>query len=383
MLHIIGIIISLFLSVLLFTKKGRSKADLILAVWLFVICIHLILYHLDITRLYVQFPYFLGFEIAMPLLHGPFLFFYTVALTGGEIRKITFFLHFLPLIAAYALLLEFLLLPIERKIEIYKTGGAGYENIIMCIYGAILLSGVLYVVASYVLLRRYTKYISDQFSYLEKISLRWLKYLIIGVGAIWLSVFFGNDISTFTLLDLFILFVGYFGVKQVGLFTNSNISDHIRSETEKGANMGLEEEEPQSDINTEKIKYQKSTAGEALLLKIHQDMVLLMQTEKLYKAPELSLDDLSQRLNVNTNLLSQVINSLENKNFFDYINEQRIEEFKEIVLLPENRKFTLLALAYEVGFNSKSSFNRNFKKTVGLAPTAYLKQQKIQLESNE
>ncbi|MNY28251.1 Helix-turn-helix domain protein [compost metagenome] len=72
---------------------------------------------------------------------------------------------------------------------------------------------------------------------------------------------------------------------------------------------------------------------------------------------------------------------MEKKSFYDYINELRIEEFKIIVVLPENQKFTLLSLAYDVGFNSKTSFNRNFKNITGLSPTAYLQQQKIQLQA--
>ena len=98
-----------------------------------------------------------------------------------------------------------------------------------------------------------------------------------------------------------------------------------------------------------------------------------MQEEKLYKNSELTLADLSQKLNVHPNVLSQVINSAEQKNFYDYINCQRIEEFKRIILLPENQKFTLLSLAFECGFNSKTAFNRNFKKATGISPSEYLK----------
>ncbi len=144
---------------------------------------------------------------------------------------------------------------------------------------------------------------------------------------IWISVFFANDISTFTLLDLFILFIGYFGIKQIGVFTNSNLTNLPIIE------MINEEITP---TITERIKYQSSNADETLLLKIHQDLKLLMQNEKLYKDPELTLDELAQKLNVNPNILSQVINSIENKNFFDYINEQRIAEFIKISVLKEN-----------------------------------------------
>jgi len=361
MLHLIGIIISIFLSIILFTKKGKSQADVILAIWLFFIGFHLSVFYIHITGQYLKFPYFLGFEIPLPLVHGPFLYLYIRSLTSQNKRRVHWAIHFLPFVMAIGLLFKFFLFSFDKKIEVYIEAGAGFENILRCIYLLTLLSGVVYVIFSLSLLKKYSAYISDQFSDLERINLNWLRYLILGIGLTWISVFFGNDISTFTIIDLFILFIGYFGVKQVGIFTNNNTS----SQTIAGS---VEEKATEKAI--EKVKYQRSTADETLLLKIHQDLLALMQQEKLYKDPELSLNELAQRLNVNPNTLSQVINSLENKNFFDYINEQRIAEFLEIVALPENSRFTLLSLAFEVGFNSKTSFNRNFKNTTGQTPTA-------------
>ncbi|PKB18781.1 AraC family transcriptional regulator [Flavobacterium sp. 5] len=367
MLHLIGIIISFFLSIILFTKKGKSQADVILAVWLFFIGFHLYVFYIYSSGQYIKFPYFLGFEIPLPLIHGPFLYLYTKSLTSQSTKKALWIIHFLPLIIAIGLLYRFFLLSFDKKIEVYIHAGAGFEGFMKWMYLATLLSGVLYVILSLTLLKKYSAYISNQFSDLERINLNWLRYLILGIGLIWISVFFANDISTFTLLDLFILFIGYFGIKQIGVFTNSNLTNQPIIETVN--------EEIIPTI-TEKIKYQSSNADETLLLKIHQDLKILMQNEKLYKDPELTLDELAQKLNVNPNILSQVINSIENKNFFDYINEQRIAEFIKISVLKENQNFTILSLAFEVGFNSKTSFNRNFKKITGQTPTMYLKEQK-------
>ncbi|WP_342333058.1 helix-turn-helix domain-containing protein [Pedobacter sp. FW305-3-2-15-E-R2A2] len=366
MLHIIGIIISLFLSTLLFTKKGKSKADGILAIWLFLIAIHLISYYLRISGDFFKFPYFLGLEIPMPLFHGPFLYLYTVSLTDTRIRKLHWFFHFIPVILGYMILSHFFLLSSAEKIQVYQNQGIGYTTLTTIIRFAILLSGLSYVGMCLLLLHRHRKNIPERFSALEKIDLNWLTYLIIGLGIIWLSVLFGNDISTFTLVDIFILFIGYFGVKQVGIFTNKVLPQTA------------EVVEAQDD--PDKIKYQKSSLGEAALLEIHGRLQQLMKEEKLFKDPEIKLTELAQRLNVHAHALSQVINTMEHRNFYDYINDQRVDEFKAIVILPENQRYTLLFLAFEVGFNSKSSFNRNFKKSTGLAPTLYLKQQKIHLQ---
>lgn len=364
MLHIIGISISLFLSFLLFTKAGRSTADLLLAFWLFLIAFHQFTYYLLATGKFLYFPYLLGIEIALPFIHGPFLFLYISLLTEKKITKLQCFLHFTPAFLIYLVLSNFFLLPVAEKISVYENQGAGYITILKIIHFAVIPSGVVYIILSLFLLKEHRRNISDQLSCSEKINLGWLNKLIAGMGVIWLSVLFGNDTSTFMFVDLFILCIGYFGIKQVGIFTNKLNPQTNRSE----------------EINFP-VKYQKSAIGEELLSEIHLKLLKLMDQNKLFKDPELSLNDLARQLNVHANTLSQVINTLENKNFYDYINELRINEFNTIVTYPENQKFTLLSLAFEVGFNSKTSFNRNFKKITGLSPTAYLKQQKIELQA--
>lgn len=364
MLHIIGIIISLFLSILLFTKKGKSKADLVLAYWLLLLSFHLFTYYLLATGKFLEFPYLLGIEIAFPFIHGPFLYLYTALLTGKKITKLQSAFHFIPTVLINLVLSKFFFLSVADKILVYENQGTGYTTILKVIHFAVVPSGTVYIILSLFLLKQHRRNISDQLSYIEKINLGWLSKPIIGMGIIWLSVLFGNDVTTFACVDLFILSIGYFGVKQVGIFTNKiDVQPHHNEEI------------------TFPIKYQKTAIGEALLSEIHVKLLKLMDQEKLFKDPELSLNELAKQLGVHSNSLSQVINALEHKNFYDYINELRINEFKTIVVFPENQRFTLLSLAYEVGFNSKTAFNRNFKKITGLSPTAYLKQQHIQLQA--
>ncbi|TCO31127.1 helix-turn-helix protein [Pedobacter psychrotolerans] len=375
MLHIIGIVISLFLSVLLFTKRGKSSADLVLAFWLFLISLHLFCYYLLASNKFLEFPYFLGLEIAMPLLHGPFFFWYTTLLTGKKIRKSYFSFHFLPPALVYIALSKFFWLSVAEKIFIYENNGVGYLGLLKIIHFAILPSGIIYIIMSIALIGEHRKNISNLVSHLE-INLNWLRNLMIGMCMIWLSILFGNDIFTFTLVDLYILFIGYFGIKQVGMFTNKVIplpANHL--------DMGLLGASEDIPLRSAKVKYEKSVIGDRFSSEIHFQVTQLMQQEKLFKDPDLGLNELAEQLKIHPNALSQVINTLENKNFYDYINELRVEEFKCILMQPENQKFTLLALAYEVGFNSKTSFNRNFKKKTGLSPTAYLKQQKIHLQA--
>ncbi|WP_205943414.1 helix-turn-helix domain-containing protein [Pedobacter polaris] len=307
------------------------------------------------------------------------MYLYIATLTNQR-NRLPWLIHFIPAVVAYLLLLGFYTLSFSQKIIVYQNNGIGFESLLSIIRFPIVPSGLIYVVLSLILLKKHRKNISGQFSYVEKINLNWLVYLTIGMGIIWLSIILGNDISTFILVDLFILFIGYFGIKQVGIFANQ-ITDEPLVAITSGALKNHEEANDSSPliISNEKTKYEKTALGDEQLLNIHLQLKLLMQGEKLYKDPELSLDELAKRLGVSSNTLSQVINSMEGRNFYDYINNLRIAEFKQTVILPENKRFTLLSIAFEAGFNSKTSFHRNFKKATGLSPKAFCQQEKIQL----
>ena len=99
-----------------------------------------------------------------------------------------------------------------------------------------------------------------------------------------------------------------------------------------------------------------------------------MEEEKPYLNSNLSLRILAEELNLQPNSLSWLINNEFGKNFNEYINSYRLEAFKIKVVSEEYRHLTLLGLAFECGFNSKSSFNTIFKKEIGMTPKAYQKQ---------
>lgn len=366
MLYLTGIIITFFLVVILISKKNKSDADKILALWLFFTGCHLILFYLHFINEHVKIPILLGFEIPMPFLQGPFLYLYTSALTNQNRDKKYNLLHFIPFTIAFILLIPFFSLSINQKLDVYKNEGKGYEQLLSIIFISVISSGILYALLSLQKLSQHRKKIIEQFSFTEKINLRWLSYLILGSSIIWVVVIFFDDQYIFSTVVLYLFFIGYFGIKQVGIFTNKPNIENNDPEI-------LALESVSIGNQSEKIKYKKSGLNNTELQAIHKKLILIMQEEKLYKNAELTLAEVSQKLNVHPNVLSQVINSVEEKNFYDYINFQRVEEFKKIILLPENQKFTLLSLAFECGFNSKTAFNRNFKKATGISPSEYLK----------
>ena len=103
-----------------------------------------------------------------------------------------------------------------------------------------------------------------------------------------------------------------------------------------------------------------------------------MEKEKPYLDPNLTLMDLSEKTGIPYRSLSEVINLSLNKNFYDYINEYRIIESTKILLDKESKFKTILEVLYNVGYNSKSSFNTAFKKHTGLTPTEYKKTYRLE-----
>jgi len=101
----------------------------------------------------------------------------------------------------------------------------------------------------------------------------------------------------------------------------------------------------------------------------------LLSKSKQYLNPEISLRVLAKELDINPNKLSKFINDNLKTNFNELINTHRLVHFKQIALKPENKHLTLLGLAYDSGFNSKTVFNTYFKKVEGLTPKQWLKSQ--------
>ena len=370
MLYTLGIFITFFLAFILFTKIKKSIADKILFGWLCVILLELILFSLKTSNLHFKFHYFLGLEIPLPLLHGPFLFLYTKALTDGNITFRKMFFHFIPYTIAFMSIVPFLLLEKKQKIYVYQNEGEGYNSITSIILLCIIISGVIYTILSILALIKHKKRIKDHFSHTDKINLEWLLRLIIGLSCIWILVFFANDEIIFASVVFFVFFIGYYGIKQVGIFTNKHpLELTIDSETSQDKDTLL--------APPKNTKYEKSYLTFNQIQEIHKRMIFLMIEKKLYIIQELTLSMVAKELKVHPNTLSQVINTIEQKNFFDYINMLRVEEFKEKITQPDSQKYTLLSLAYECGFNSKTSFNRNFKNHTGKSPSEYLKEVKI------
>jgi AraC-like DNA-binding protein len=363
-----GIILSTFLSLVLFSKREKSVSDYLLASWFCFSGGALFSFTLVYTQQYLTYPSLTVFGMTLPLASCPILFLYT----KYQIRPIFSFdkrdlFHFIPLIIVSLIFSSFYFLPYETRINILENREAKFEVQNLIKLSAIYLSGLVYIPVTFIKLIKYKRNLNNEFSNIERINFNWLLYLIIGLGVIWIVILFiKDDRFIFGSASIFIIWAGFFGINQVNVF-NQNVSRPIENlQTDTDISSGINKSVA---ITT---KYQNSALDENAVSLIYKELVAIMDEKKPYVNPDLKLSELANMLNVHPNNLSQVINSVTNKSFYDLINERRIQEFLHLVTLPENKKYTLLTLAFECGFNSKASFNRNFKKIVGKSPSAYL-----------
>lgn len=371
-LIIIGTFEAVFLAILLLFKKNKIFSDYILFSYFIFFGIHLILFYGEYYNYAHDYPYpaLIMTRVPFALLYGPFLWLYVFSFVKGKTQlKLYHLCHLIPFIALTVYLTnEFYILEISEKINSVKEE-AFMSDIFYAIFMImIILSGPLYIIWCLNMLKKYKSDILNRFSYTEKIDMAWLRYLFIGLGTWWGIVFiiggifliFNNiDLFTFSIIifagaAIFVLFIGFFGIKQGTVFINQK-------------NSGLYNES-RSQENISKKGISLDVGPDETFLEL---LLNLMQTRKPYSDNNLNIDQLAEMLRTQPVYLSKIINKKLNKNFYDFINEYRVKEFKSRIVLPENKQFTIISIAYDCGFNSKASFYRIFKNFTGLTPTEF------------
>jgi AraC-like DNA-binding protein len=365
----IGIFMSFFIAFLLLTKKNKALSDRLLAIWVTVIGIHLLNYYLNQLGYWEKYPHLVGIAAPFPLLHGPLLYLYTLysLRTDASLRRIDY-LHFAPVVIVYLYMSNFFFFYTAEEKAMVDSG----ESTEFAVFTTIMLigfiiSGITYPILAYRLTWKHQQKIDNNFSYEEGITLNWLRNCIYAIGIVYLiaavvivlrngmnmTFSFNVDYIFYSILILFIFYLGYFGIRHQDMFTN-NMSTKITN--------------PAKIPSDE--KYRKSGLKDQALNDLHKRLRTFMETEKPYLDPKVNLPGMAGQLGVSSNQLSQVINQKEQVNFHDFINQYRTEEF--IRRASENPGFSLLAHALDSGFNSKSSFNSVFKKQKGQTPSQFL-----------
>ncbi|WP_462317592.1 AraC family transcriptional regulator [Marinilabilia sp.] len=362
-----GIFMSFFIALLLFTKRNKALTDRILAVWVVFIGLHLLSYYLYHLGFWEMYPHMVGITAPFPLIHGPMLYLYTLySLRNDTKLRMVDYWHFAPFLLGYLSMFEFFFFysaEEKRLVDHGEVDDFALSTTIMLI--GFIVSGLSYSILAYRLTWKHKRKIDDNFSYEEGINLDWLRYCIYGIGIIFFTATiiiilreglgvqfsFNADFIFYTLIILFIFYIGYFGIRHQDIFAHN--TDVIKN------NPSLQE------------KYKKSGLREEALQLGHRRLLEFMSSQKPFLDPKLTLSGLANALEMSPNQLSQIINQQEAVNFHDFVNRFRVDEFIRRAM--QNDNFSLLAHALDSGFNSKSSFNSIFKKHKGMTPSQFLK----------
>jgi len=317
------------------------------------------------------------------LLIGPTIYFYTQSLLNPSFRlNRKNFLHFIPGIIYLIYILSLWIYDkfIVKDYFFYKDGmdkdfESWYQNL-----G--LLSMMLYFLVSIRYYNLYRKLMFQVVSYADSILFKWIKtylyaFLVMLSLPIVLDVVssFYPEIESYTGTWWFFLFFSiimyYIAITGYSNVIVAKIGFDISVFPNQPALL-LQDNKNEGEviIDIEHESLQNNETPETAIWK--SKIEALIQTEKLYQNPELTLTDLARRLETNATVISKAINQGFGLNFNDFVNQYRIDAVKKAFESGNHKKNTLLGIAFDSGFNSKATFNRAFKKNTGLSPKAYL-----------
>jgi AraC-like DNA-binding protein len=365
----------LFLSFFLFTQeKGSRVGHFLLGSFFLAIALNLLDVFLLMTGAYNSYPWLAGWGSCLPLLFGPLIYFYTRAVLQKDfaIKTIGNY-HFLPFIILFIVTeIYFISQPkaVQEKwlFNILQHHIPGSVSVVSTV---IFIQFLGYIIASFQLVSHYKKTANQHFSSRQQTDISWLSSMLLFFLLIILITIL-NGLMAQTALATYYLWVFNLIVAATLVFVLSVMLKALQ----KHDFFSFSEEEEfnlkpatlfSPTIVTELEKAEKDALAQRILS--------YMDTNKPWLEPELTLDQLASRLSLKPRMLSQTINETLGQNFYDFINRFRIKEASRLLTNPSDEKITIQEVLYEVGFNSKSSFNTLFKKYTGMTPREFRKKQ--------
>jgi len=374
-LNIAGLVLAIFFVTLILTKKDKQIHDYLFALFIALQGILLLIKYGFYYDLQNSYPIILYSYVYYWVLLGPTLFIYTVVSTKGEKHLQMSYLY--TLIPAILMTICFSHYIFGDITDLFRK----FENppFFVTIGGYILrYNSPVFYILTIIVLRKHQKKIKNHFSFSKSVDLKWLYYLSSGFAVFILFILspplilylfnweypFGDYHISLGVLFIYIFGIGFYGYRQRGIFENYK--------TDNTQNSKLEPIKHKLRIEAENhLPYQKSGLNNEDAQIILDKLKHLMLTEQLYLDSELHLATLASEAGVSTHKLSQVINEYLNKNFFDFVNEYRLEKVKAMLIDPAYKNLKIISLAYDSGFSSKSTFYNLFKKSEGITPAEY------------
>jgi len=275
-------------------------------------------------------------------------------------------LHFIPTFLLLLLSLPIHLLDRDELIELIKTDEklqVKLGTVEIVFFSILFMQCSIYLIISLRKIFRHQKQLLKISSNSAKTDLNWLKFFWIGIALmllLWMAevVFFNQPLMQLTGWGYltFCYYLGFHATKQKEIFP------YAPKDLEAIAEI-IQDKSPDVKPETE-IDFQQK-----------EQLRLLLEERKPYLDPELSLPKLAEMMACSTHELSHLINQGFERNFYQLINGYRIDESKRLLMDEKLLHLNILAIGFEAGFNSKTTFNTTFKNQTGMSPQEYRKQQ--------
>lgn len=372
------IVYSIMLGTIVFALMGtltkeKSRQTGYLAGLLMLLLVHVLGELLMHTGAYVYAPNLVGWQVPLRVLLGPMLYFYACA--AMSLQKQLTIKHIVLALSGPALviisMLPFVLgFTAEEKLALADPATRNPEHFkiakFVCVAGMTIfvIYTSIYLSAALKVHKRHYQQLLERFSTIEQRSLIWFKRILWIWGGAWLFYaveyvldFIGFRWSgtgiVFPLIEASILMV----------FAHLALKQPILKDAEK-----VETNSPKTVPRTATLKPEQ-------MQDIAQKLRQVMTHEALFKEEDLSLNRLSDAVSCSENHISETLSQHLNSNFFAFVNGYRVEAAQELLRSTDK---LISTIAYDVGFNSKSTFNSAFKKATSMTPSAWRKQHKSQ-----
>lgn len=368
LLVIIGFFEGLFIGIyLLFRESIKHRSNRYLGSLVLVIVAVLMPGFFFRIGLLPTFPHTVHIHFVTSFLFGPLAYFYVRTCTQKKFQlKPKLLAHFLPCIISLGYNLPFFILSGEEKVSSFLNYFTTGDNGLPLWFNLIrVLHPLIYFFVCFNVIQQYKKHLGNSTSVIDFSYQRWLIFfcgiLLLPISTALMVGLTGIQLISFTvsltLLFLFIMTIHLSVLIKPNLFSVFPHQMSIPNSTEE-----------------QKLKYEKSTLQAPKKEQYVDQLVSFVEKEKPYLSPELTLSEFSKQVDIPPHYVSQVINEKLNVNFLDFINQYRVKEAQAKLIDPKCSHYTIISIAYDAGFNSKSTFYSAFKKQAAMTPSQYRKQ---------
>ncbi|MFV0248680.1 MAG: helix-turn-helix domain-containing protein [Tenacibaculum sp.] len=345
--YLISIIVfqAIFSFILLVSQKNKDEFERLIALFAFFISLHLST-KLAFLVFLKNNPVYYNIPTSFSFVYGPILYFAIKSLTKKILIK-SFFLHLIPFIFATICFIVILL-----QVRYYKSHSFLYP------YKVFALLQIASLAIYPVLTLRRANLLNKTTNNSRAQFLKLLSYIFIGLVVLFFAItllsflkFYVNVRLTYVFFLATTVSIVLFKVKTYHKFNASITSKNSVFDEQKYSTSNLSE----NTLQLHKLKIKS-----------------YFKEQKPYLIPSLTLQELSKKLNIPKHHVSQVLNTGFNKNFYQFINEYRINAVIQKMSKAKQNE-TIIGIAFSCGFNSKSTFNTYFKKITGKTPKAFKK----------